>query len=260
MNTRSPLRAIQSLTAFSLIAAALIAPPAFAAAPVVLFDEGHGQRFTSAGAGELDLSALAGIIGKAGAEVRAHKEKIGPATLSNVRGLVMSGPFEPYSVEEAAALKEFLSNGGRLSIMMHIGQPFAELMDAFNIVFSRGVLHEQDGLINGKTQDFKVTRLEKHPVMEGVGEFAVYGGWAVKNNGPEAWSVATTGPRSWLDLDNNRTYTKGEPISSFAVALAGSYGKGSFLIFGDDAIFQNRFLEGGNRRLAEQLASWLVNR
>lgn len=41
------------------------------------------------------------------------------------------------------------------------------------------------------------------------------------------------------------------------MVVAGSYGKGRFAVFGDDAIFQNRFLDADNRKLAANLARWL---
>ena len=63
---------------------------------------------------------------------------------------------------------------------------------------------------------------------------------------------------AWLDLDRNRVYDAGgEPGGSWGVGVAGSLGKGRFVVFGDDAIFQNRFLEGGNEHLGRNLARWL---
>jgi len=42
------------------------------------------------------------------------------------------------------------------------------------------------------------------------------------------------------------------------VAVAGRSGKGRFVVFGDDAIFQNKFLTGDNLVLGRNLASWLA--
>ena len=46
-------------------------------------------------------------------------------------------------------------------------------------------------------------------------------------------------------------------MQSFAVVLAGHRGRGWFAVFGDDAIFQNQFLVGGNLALATNLVTWL---
>jgi hypothetical protein len=41
------------------------------------------------------------------------------------------------------------------------------------------------------------------------------------------------------------------------VVVTGELGAGRFIIFGDDAVFQNRFLDRQNRQLAKNLARWL---
>jgi len=42
--------------------------------------------------------------------------------------------------------------------------------------------------------------------------------------------------------------------------VTGTLNKGDFVIFGDDAIFQNRFLDDDNRKLATNLGKWLTRR
>ena len=256
MTNPSPRRAILCIIVLAIVLWLL--PATSAADSIVLFDEAHGQRFTSGGAGELDLSKLAGMIKKNGGDVRALKEPIGPKTLEGVKALVISGPFSAFTTEEVEAIKAFLHGGGRLSIMLHIGPPVTSLLDGLNLLYSRGVVNEKNDVIGGKATDFRLTRLEKHPATEGLSDFAVYGSWAVKNNGPEAWVIARTGPRAWRDVNRSRSFDKGEPVDSFGIVVAGEFAKGSYLVFGDDAIFQNRFLEGSNLRLAENLAAWLV--
>jgi len=44
----------------------------------------------------------------------------------------------------------------------------------------------------------------------------------------------------------------------FTVAVSGALGIGSFVLFGDDAIFQNRHLDENSRRLAANLAGWMA--
>jgi hypothetical protein len=48
-----------------------------------------------------------------------------------------------------------------------------------------------------------------------------------------------------------------EVVGSVGVIVAGELGAGRFVVFGDDAIFQNKFLDEQNRRLAKNLARWL---
>ena len=70
--------------------------------------------------------------------------------------------------------------------------------------------------------------------------------------------MAETGPEAWVDLNGNQKFDKGDVRQAFAVIVAGTRGKGRIAVFGDDAAFQNQFLQGDNRRLAENLASWLL--
>jgi hypothetical protein len=68
--------------------------------------------------------------------------------------------------------------------------------------------------------------------------------------------IAHTSPESWVDLNQNGELNDRDAKQAFAIILAGSFGEGKFVIFGDDAIFQNRFLQGGNKILGQNLAHW----
>jgi len=46
--------------------------------------------------------------------------------------------------------------------------------------------------------------------------------------------------------------------SRFAVVVAGKLSSGRFVVFGDDAVFQNKFLTGDNLILGRNLAAWLA--
>jgi len=47
-------------------------------------------------------------------------------------------------------------------------------------------------------------------------------------------------------------------MQAFGVVVAGQAGAGRFVVFSDDAIFQNRFLGDNNRILAANLGRWLT--
>ena len=49
-----------------------------------------------------------------------------------------------------------------------------------------------------------------------------------------------------------------DAVQAFTVVAAGELGQGAFIVFADDAIFQNRFLTGDNVTLARNLAGWLL--
>ena len=58
-------------------------------------------------------------------------------------------------------------------------------------------------------------------------------------------------------LTSNGVIRERDAVQSFAVAIAGQSGSGRFVVFGDDAIFQNRFFKGNNQVLGRNLARWL---
>ncbi len=228
------------------------------AAPLVVFDEGHGQRFVPGGDGSLDLSSLLEIFRRQGLEVRSHVGKIDDASLQGVSALVISGAFSPLSPSEISAVQRFVEGGGVLAVMLHIGPPMGSLLHAFGVDFSNGVIREQDGIIDGEPLNFQVTPAPGQILFAGLDRFDVYGAWALRNFDARSQVVAATGPHAWVDLNGDGQFSKGDARQNFGVVVAGKAGAGRFAVFGDDAIFQNRFLGADNRKLAANLGRWLT--
>jgi len=227
--------------------------PAYAA-PVVLFDGGHKQQFHSDREGDLDLSGLASLFKDEGFDLRTSSFPLTGKSLDGIDVLVISGPFAPLSPDEIEAVARFVEEGGALCVMLHIAQPLGTLLHRLNVDFANGVIRESENVIDGESLNFRVFRLEPHPLTEGLEGFAVYGGWAVRNTDESIRILASTSPNASIDLNGDR---KGDAVQSFGVLVAGEIGKGRFAVFGDDAIFQNRFLKGENLRLGKNLARWL---
>lgn len=225
--------------------------------PVVLFDEGHGQRFVIEKTGPLDLSNLSELFKQKEITVTTGKTKISDNVLSEISALVISGPFTPFSAEEIDAIVHFIKRGGRLCVMLHIGQPVAELLHHLGVDVSNRVIREREGVIEGEPLNFHVTRLASHDLNKGLKQFNLYGGWALMNTDDNATIVASTSPDAWVDLNDDKTLSPGDAVQSFGVAVAGNIGKGRFVVFGDDAIFQNKFLDEVNAPLGKNLAEWL---
>ncbi|MDH4100566.1 MAG: DUF4350 domain-containing protein [Nitrospirota bacterium] len=225
--------------------------------PVVLFDQGHGQLFFADRGDSLDLSNLASLFEGEGFVVRIGKEPFNEKLLSGVDAVVISGPFRPLAPAEVDAVRTFLYRGGSLSIMLHIGQPLADLLQGLEIAFSNGVIHEQDGIIDGEPINFAVSYLKPHDLTKGLEGFNLYGGWALINTDDNSEIIAETGQAAWVDLNGDKKLSPGDAVQAFGVAIAGGFGQGRFVVFGDDAIFQNRFLEGPNVLLANNLVKWL---
>lgn len=228
-------------------------------AATVVFDEGHGQRFLVGGGGPLQLSGLAGIFREKGARLVAQATPLTDESLAATDGLVLAGPFTPYSPSEIDAIARFLNRGGRVAVTIHIAPPLGPLLRRFGVSFSNGVIREREkeNIIAGEPLNFRVTRFAPHPLMAGIGHFSLYGVWALVNLDPNVTIVASTSPDAWVDLDGDKALSPADAIQSFGVVVAGRMGKGQFVVFGDDAVFQNSFLDEENTIVARNLAAWL---
>ena len=251
------IKPVPALVLEALLVALLSASGVLADQPSVLFDEGHGQRFLVGGEGPLQLSEIAKLLSRQGWQVRSTDAPLVPTAFREVDALVISGPFRPLSAEEVEAILDFLDRGGALAVMLHIGPPVAELLQQLGISISNGVIRESEGVLGEDALNFQVTRLEGHPLFVGLETFNIYGAWALLAHGHHASGVGKTGPHAWVDLNGNREFDGGDAMQQFSVVVAGAHGAGRFAVFGDDTLFQNRFLAGTNQLLAVNLGKWL---
>lgn len=222
----------------------------------VYFDQGHGQMFLADRENDLDLSGLAKLFINDGFLVRAGNKAFSEEFLSTIDVLIISGPFKSLSPEEVNSVIKFIQGGGKLAVMLHIGPPALELFKALKVDFSNGVIREREGIIEKEPLNFRVSRLKPHKLTKGLKRFNLYGGWAVINSDDSSKVIAETGPKAWVDLDQDKKLSQGDAVQSFGVAVAGNMGNGRFVVFGDDAIFQNRFLVGDNLLIGKRLVEW----
>lgn len=228
-------------------------------APVVLFDQGHGQHFLVGNKGELDLSKLGETFTGQGFQVKASSpdQPFSDELLSGVSTLIISGAFKPITDGEIGVIKKFIDRGGQLCVMLHIGPPLASLLNTLGVDVSNGVIREQTNLPEPQAAtDFFVTDLAPHPLTKGLSQINFYGSWALNTELP-ANVIAKTSPQAWVDLNNNKSLDPGDAAQAFSVVVTGQLGHGHFVAFADDAVFQNRFLAGPNQQLAANLAAWL---
>lgn len=229
------------------------------AEPVALFDQGHGQAFLVGKSRPFDLSELAGVFAEQGAFVRTSSEKISATTLANVDILVISGPFAPIEDEEIEFIIKFIEQGGRLAVMVHIGPPVIKLLLHLGVSISSVAVYEQNYIIGGNPLNFMVPDLSSHPLTSGLDGFNVFGAWALLGTKDHVETVARTSRDVWVDLNRNKILNEKDAQQSFALVVAGGLGQGQFAVFGDDAIFQNRFFKGGNLLLGRNLARWFCS-
>jgi hypothetical protein len=241
-----------SITLFCALAASAHA------GPTVLFDQGHGQLFFIERNGDLDLSRFAATFREAGYDVTSATVPLSAEFLTGIDVLVLSGAFRPYTPREIETIAAFVEHGGRLCIMLHIGPPLSPLLHRLGVEHSNGVIREQENIIDNNPINFRVTRLADHPLFQELPQFSLYGVWALHETLPGIKAIAVTSSAAWIDLNSNGRLDPSDAQQSFAVAMAGVFGKGKIVVFGDDAIFQNKFLVGDNLSVSRNLAGWLA--
>lgn len=241
------------LAALLLVAVA----PVAVAAPVVLFDQGHGQRFLADKDGPLQLSSFAGILKEEGYDVRIGTTPFSAESLAGVDALVISGAFASLQPAETEAVLAFVARGGRLALMLHIPMPVEDLLHLLEVDYSNYVISEQENVIDGDRRNFRIRNLVSHPLFSSLDSFSLYGGWALMSIGNRSRVIATTSEKAWVDLNGDGHLSQGDAVQPFFMAMDGMREAGRFVVFGDDAIFQNKFLDQQNRQLARNLASWL---
>jgi hypothetical protein len=247
----SPRNFLLALFVFLCLAAPAVA------APLILFDESHGQQFVIGKNGPLDLSELAALCQASGFAVKSHAYGLTKEALAPVDVLVISGPFMPLTEHELTAVIDFVDAGGGLAIMLHIGSPVRDLLHRLDVDFTNGTLREMTQVIDGNPLNFKVSLMADHPLTAGLESFSVYGAWALRGTAPHTRILAETSQHGWVDLNHDNKLSESDAVQTFGVMVAGEIGRGRYVVLGDDAIFQNRFLDEANRQLAIRLVNWL---
>lgn len=251
------MKTVPTMLLTTLALLVVLAATAASAGQVILFDQAHGQRFLATSNGPLDLSELGKICADSGFTVTSSTSPFSDQNLAAVKAVIVSGQFSQFSQEEIDAIVRFVERGGKLSIMLHIAPPAAPLIWRLGAKVANGVIHETEGVIDNNPLNFTVTHLEPHPLFTGLTSFNLYGGWALLAAENNTAAIASTSSGAWIDLNGDHKLSEGDAVQSFAVAVEGRIGNGAYVIFGDDAIFQNQFLKDGNRKLASNLANWL---
>lgn len=233
--------------------------PILADTPHLLFDQGHRQAFVIQKEGPLQLSQLARLFQQQGWEVEQSSGALTEQLLADIDALIISGAFSPLTSDEINAVLKYLRHGGRLAVMIHIGQPVLPFMHELGVDVGTRVINERPNRPDDKSIDFVVSNLMPHPLTKNLVSFAIYGGWPLRCFNKTGQTIASSSVHSWVDMNQDKKFSKVDIMSPFAVLVVGKLGLGSFAIFADDAIFQNQFLNGGNKTLAENLGHWLMS-
>ena len=225
--------------------------------PLARFDSSHGEIFSAFGDGPLDYTDFGRMMGETGFDVIERAEPLSPASLADIHLLIIAGPTRPFEDTEVETIHQFVINGGRLLVLLHIAPPVARLTESFSIFVSNFVISEPEETLQGNPQDFGVTRFTDHKLTQGLSRISVYGTWGLLAEDP-ARIIAETSPEAWVDLDRNARVDDEEPRQSFGIIAVAQPGKGRVVVVADDAPFATRFLsEADNRVLAGNILQWL---
>ncbi len=232
--------------------------PAYAEHPRILFDQGHGQVFVIEKNADLHLSALAQTFVDQGYEVSSTSHPLTEALLSQTDALIISGAFTPFSPDEINNIRRFIARGGRLAVMIHISPPVLPLLLDLGVDVANGVIHEKQQVLDNQPLNFKTSRLQAHRLTKGLDFFSLYGSWPVRPLKSTGQILAFSSNQSWVDLSRDQRQTPGDAVQAFGVLVENRIKQGKLLVFGDDALFQNRFLADNNQRLASNMGRWLT--
>lgn len=177
--------------------------------------------------------------------------------MEGVDALIISGAFQSPGNAETAVIKEFINSGGKVAIMLHVGPLVSKMLERLGVAVSRGVVRDTLMGLGGKATDFNVHSLAGHELFQSLDHFTVYGAWALQPLSKYTRTMAQTNPSAWLDMQRNQIRGN-NPQGRFPLVVRGQIGQGEFLVFGDDAIFQNQFLVGNNLQLGKNLAGWMA--
>lgn len=226
--------------------------------PRILFDQAHGQAFVIEEASELHLSRLAQTLVDQGYEVSSTRHPLTAELLDKTDALIISGAFRPFSAQEIAHIRQFIAKGGRVAVMIHISPPVLPLLLELGVDVANGVIRETEQVIERDPLNFASSRLADHPLTAGLKSISLYGSWPVRPLSTSGTTLAYTSNRAWVDLTGDKMRNPGDVMQSFGVVVVNRIGQGQLLVFGDDALFQNRFLTQGNQQLAMNLGYWLA--
>ena len=255
--------------------------------PIVMIDEAHFNFHTASGR----YRSFAELLRRDGYVVQASKEKFGKESLKAGKILVIANalskrnahnwnpPFDPsFTDEEVAAVREWVSQGGALMMMVdHSPMPATagKLAEAFGVRFHNGYAIDPQAPPGPLLYTRADKSLADHPITRGRSEkervdsvatftgsaFQIDGGDPVLTFlGSEAMSYATEGSGRPRDKDTPRV-----PIKGWHQGVVMKVGKGRVAIFGEAAMFSAQLAGpqkrpmGMNAPVAKQNPQFLLN-
>ncbi len=230
-----------------------LAPACTQSKPVVLVDYSHGEIFMPLDVRPYGYGKFNKLFEKSGFKLKILDKKVSEDNLKKAQVYLIAGSMKEFSDDEIRAIEDFVSQGGKLIVLIHIYPVQKKLLDEFGVDVL-GVVAEEENL--GNPLDFTATRIENSPITAGVKELNFYGAWAISLNS-SGKALVLTSDKAWVDYNRNGIRDDGEPTGTFSLVQLVRHGRGYVLVIADDAPLINRFVEqANNMKLAENIIRW----
>ncbi len=229
----------------------------------IYFITGHGERDPN-GSGREGMSKAVSRLKSIGYEAHAMSLAAVKDVPEDAAVLVMAGPREKLSSDEAAKLDNFTARGGRLIALLESRYDPPEILVRAGINLRGGVVVDPSSNLGGK--DEKIPLVSKYPDTPVTRDFklsTVYPGAAPllvggKERDYEYFTVVSASPDSRLMKDGK--LIPGEKGEHVIAAAAGSRkGKSILMAFGDSDFASNAFFDVlGNGNLFLNCVNWMA--
>lgn len=221
------------------------------ARPKLVIDYAHGEIFMPLDVRPLGYSSFDGLFQEAGYETAVVTEPLTTGDLKDADVYLLAGPMVELGEDEEKVVRDFVEQGGKVIVLVHISKPLERFLAAYNISFG-WVIAEDENRLDGP-HDFRVMDMGEASFLEGVDTLGFYGAFSVK--APAEYAHTTSG--AWEDYDMDGALDEGEPKGRKALIGLAEQGRGSVLVIGDDAVLANAFIDReDNRRFARNLVAW----
>ena len=229
--------------------------------PVVLVDEAHANFHTTTGR----YLPFAELLRRDGYTVNPSTERVTAEILRTGSVLVTANARAPFSTEEIATVRDWVTGGGSL-LLVTDHPPFVQA--AMDLASAFGIRLRSASAVDSTNASGRLTfrrsdrTLRDHPITQGIDEVTTFtgssfqidaGGQPLLVFGPQACSI-----EGWSD-------TNPLPLGGHWQGAVLPFGAGRVAVFGEAAMFSaqvsgpNRSPMGMNAPSAKQNAAFLLN-
>ncbi len=189
---------------------------------------------------------------------------------------LVSAEREPFLVSEILAIKDFVSGGGSLLVVMDHSNCYFHSHRLKPLLAELGIQAFVDTVCDVPPRTLgagngwlTITKFSPHPITEGLRRLGYQTGgrldprysvaWTDKDAWADEWSISIYGQNSDGGNYGNFKRDDFEPFGPHGVVLAREFGKGRIVIVGDQNMWGDAFINyGDNYRLWVNAMGWLL--